>query len=260
MDFLRRCALVLLLIATVPLGAQDHAGDWRPLGDDLRVRPLTEGLWLYESDTQWGSRTVPANGLIVHDRDEIAVIDTPWTEEQTARLLDWVAEELKAPVVALLGTHFHPDAFGGIAEAHRRGIVTWGHALTGEHALENDREVPKRTFDDRQILSVGGQRVEAVYLGPGHSPDNFMVWLPARRILYGGCALKAASWTSLGYLGDADLERWPAMLEAAARTFDAVTVIPGHGPPGGPELFAHTLDLLQRQADRAAGNRGEGPD
>lgn len=240
----RSAVLALLIVATTTLGADGPVEGWLPLGEDLRVRRLAQDLWLHESDTQWQSKTVPANGLIVLGREGVLIVDTPWKEDQTARLLDWVAEELEAPVLGLLGTHFHPDSFGGIAEAHRRGIVTWGHSLTGDLARQHDREAPKQTFDDRWSLSIGDERVEAVYLGPGHAPDNFMVWLAGRRLLFAGCAVKASSWTNLGYLGDADLERWPATLEAAAKEFDAVTVIPGHGPPGGPGLLAHTLGLL----------------
>ena len=78
-----------------------------------------------------------------------------------------------------------------------------------------------------------------------------MVWLPERRLLYGGCAVKAASWTALGFTGDANLERWPAALRAMA-AFDPAMVIPGHGPPGGPELLAHTLELLKDHAAAGA--------
>ena len=245
------------MIAALALSADEPAKDWLPLGDDLRIRRLAEGLWLHESDTEWGERTVPANGLIVQGREGAVIVDTPWTEDQTARLLDWLAEEVPGPVLGLLGSHFHPDAFGGIAEVHRRGIMTWGHALTGALAAEQDREAPRQSFDRRWTLTLGDERVEAVFLGPGHSPDGLMVWLPARRILYGGCMVKAQTWTSLGYLGDADLARWPAALRAA-QAFDAEIVIPGHGPPGGPELLTHTLGLLAR-SDDPAGADGAAP-
>ncbi|MDH3403885.1 MAG: subclass B1 metallo-beta-lactamase [Acidobacteriota bacterium] len=235
-------APLLVLALAAASGASPPEG-WIALTDDLRVRPLAEDLWLHESDSQWGDSTVAANGLVVRGRDGALVVDTPWTEEQTAKLLGWIGRELGAAVLGVVATHFHPDSLGGIAEAHRRGIATWGQTATGPLAVANDREAPTKTFDDRVSLSTGSETVEAAYLGPGHARDNIVVWLPARRVLYGGCAVKAVTWTGLGFTGDADLERWPDTVRAMT-AFDPEIVIPGHGPPGGPELLAHTLELL----------------
>lgn len=242
-------SFVVVALALASGGAAEEG--WAALGGDLRVRLLAENLWLHESETLWGSSTVAANGLIVRGSDGAFVVDTPWTEEQTGRLLDWVAGELDATVLGVVATHFHPDALGGVAEAHRRGLVTWGHASTGPLAAAKDREAPARTLEDRVSLSTGSETVEVAFLGPSHSADSLVVWLPARRVLYGGCAVKAAGWTGLGFTGDADLERWPEALRLMA-AFDAAMVIPGHGPPGGPELLAHTLELLQQRAAAGA--------
>jgi hypothetical protein len=49
----------------------------------------------------------------------------------------------------------------------------------------------------------------------------------------------------IGYVGEADLERWPASIEALRREYgDATLIVPGHGRAGGDELLQHTLDLL----------------
>ncbi len=236
---------------TEPGDRAEAAPDWTTLSASLRVRPLTEkgadGLWLHESDTQWGSSTVAGNGLVVVGRDGAVVIDTPWDDGTTAVLLDWIARELRAPVLAVVATHFHPDAAGGLAEVHRRGIATWGHTLTGPLATAAGREAPRRSFDDRVSLSTGTEALEVFYPGPGHARDNVMVWFPTRHLLFAGCAAKAAAWNSLGFTGDADLERWPAALRAAAE-LEPEIVIPGHGDPGGPELLTHTLALLEKAA------------
>jgi glyoxylase-like metal-dependent hydrolase (beta-lactamase superfamily II) len=242
-------SFAFLALALASGGAAEEG--WVALSGDLRVRLLAEDLWLHESETLWGSSMVAANGLIVRGSAGALIVDTPWTEEQTARLLDWVDLELHATVLGVVATHFHPDALGGVAEAHRRGLVTWGHTSTGALAATNEREAPARTLEDRVSLSTGSEAVEVAFLGPSHSADSLVVWLPARRVLYGGCAVKAAGWTGLGFTGDADLDRWPEALRLMA-AFDPAMVIPGHGPPGGPELLAHTLELLQHQAAAGA--------
>jgi metallo-beta-lactamase class B len=75
------------------------------------------------------------------------------------------------------------------------------------------------------------------------------VWLPGQAVLFGGCFMRARAATSLGFIGDADLAAWPRSLESTRAAFPAVRVIvPGHGQPGGPELFDHTLELLRRHS------------
>jgi hypothetical protein len=55
------------------------------LSDDVFVRPLTNGVWLrtaYLRLPEFGG--VPANGLIVVDGTEAALVDLPWTDVKTA--------------------------------------------------------------------------------------------------------------------------------------------------------------------------------
>ncbi|MFW6078319.1 MAG: hypothetical protein ACODAE_01780 [Gemmatimonadota bacterium] len=85
------------------------------------------------------------------------------------------------------------------------------------------------------------------YPGPGHTRDNLMVWLPERGILFGGCAVRAASATSAGNVAHADTLEWPrAVARALERYGSAGRVVPGHGEIGGPELLEHTRSLFER--------------
>ena len=104
---------------------------------------------------------------------------------------------------------------------------------------------PRRTFDPARGLTLrfGGEEVHVIYPGPAHSPDDVVVHFPARRLLFGGCMIKASG-ASIGYTGDADLRHWEAAVHSLEPLAPRV-VVPGHGAVGGPELFAATVAIVR---------------
>ena len=71
------------------------------------------------------------------------------------------------------------------------------------------------------------------------------MWLPDVEVLFGGCLVRSSSATTLGYTAEADIESWPATIEALLTRYGhARLIVPGHGRPGGEELLQHTLALL----------------
>ncbi len=240
--------LLLLALATPP------PTDATPisLSDDLEVELLAPGLWLYRSIFELNDQAIESNGLLVAGTAGALVIDTPWNDRLTGVLLDWVEAELGG-VQAVVATHFHADRLGGIAEVHRRGIASYGHAETARLAIESDLPSPRNTFESELQLSTGLHAVELFYPGPGHAPDNSVVWLPDQRVLFGGCLLKAARSRSLGFTGDAVIESWPESLERLLDRYpEAAVVVPGHGEVGGLEIVRHTRDLALQQLARTA--------
>lgn len=243
-------AIVVLVLSSSASGEQESGSylldpSTIELAESLRIVPLQENLWLVWSTDEWNGRTISANGLVLAGSNGVLVVDTPWTDEQTALLLDWIDRELDPQVLRVVVTHAHKDRSGGIAEVHRRGIATIGYAGTVALAADQGYEPPESTFSDSLELDVGHETVTMYYPGPGHAPDNMVVWLAGRRLLYGGCLIKNLASTGLGYTGDADLAAWPVSLARLEELFpDASAVIPGHGEAGGPELIDHTRELL----------------
>ena len=214
---------------------------------DVRVRPLDEGLWLVESESDWNGATIGANALILATSEMVLMVDTPWTNEQTGYLLDWIDREIGLPVRYLVVTHGHQDRIGGIAEAHKRGIQTLGFQGTTESAANHGYQPPQTTFSDTLELDLGDDVARLLYPGPGHSADNIVVWFEKRRLLYGGCLVKNLTSQGLGYTGDADLEAWPTSLaNVQGLAPDPTMVIPGHGEVGDAALIEHTVHLLDQ--------------
>lgn len=244
-------AFVVLLAGLSLAGCK--SADPYPLTQDIAVSPdielhrVADNVWVHTtySDLPRLGR-YPANGLVVVDGHEAMLIDLPWTDEQTSRLLDWLARKWGISVTTVIPTHFHEDCVGGLSEAHRRGAVS--HALDKTIALAQDNgvPVPQQMFAGELKLRCRKTAVIVTHLGAGHTIDNVVAWVPRRRVLFGGCLIKPLSAATLGNTRDANLDAYPITLRAVRQAYpDAQIVIPGHGDWGGLDLIDHTLNLCQ---------------
>jgi glyoxylase-like metal-dependent hydrolase (beta-lactamase superfamily II) len=163
-------------------------------------------------------------------------------------LVEWIEGRFDQRVSAVLITHSHYDRIAGTTVFRQRGARVVAHQVTRRLANEQGLPLP----DTLSGIAEPGTAtrfgsVEVFYGGPGHSVDNLMVWIPDAGILFGGCAVRAASATSLGNVAHADLTQWPETLRRAQERYGAARiVVPGHGDPGDVGLLAHTLSLFSR--------------
>lgn len=248
---IRRVFLLLLVFPTLLLG-QDTEPSKHRLHDDLQVVPLTDTVWRFVSyqdqGGDWGR--VPANGLIVVSGEIAALIDTPWTDEQTRLVFRWAEDELGTKITAVVPTHSHGDCLGGLGAAHQLGARSYGHETTAEFTREDGNPAPETTFEDRLEVTVGERHLELRHLGAGHTVDNIVVWIPDDKILFGGCLVKSANSTTMGYVDEADLQAWPETIaKVLAEYGDAAWIVPGHGAPGGAGTLQRTLDLIERHVN-----------
>lgn len=238
--------------APAPAASPGSGREWR-VTPDLVVRELQPGIWLHRSwsDDPAGERTA-SNGLVVREDGGLVIVDTPWGDEPTAALLDWIARELKEPVLRVIVTHAHEDRMGGARVVRERAIPLLASPRTVELAATRSREhlpMALAGLDEGKAVPVG--TLEVFNPGPAHAPDNVVVWLPEQRLLFGGCAVKSADATSLGFTGDASLARWPEAIRRVKQRYpDAVVVVPGHGDPGSMALLDRTTRLLAQEAPR----------
>ena len=246
--------LSLLLCGLGLLGTASAAPTANPLAaqivsPDLQLRRLAADVWMHTSWADHDGQRVPSNGLLVLRPEGLLLIDTSWDADSTAELLVWAQQQFGRTVDLAVSTHSHTDRVGGLAALDAAGIPAYASPRTLEHlaqrpAFRGLRALPdsKRLLKNQPVRFSG---VEVVYPGVGHSDDNLAIWIEDHGILFGGCAVKSASATTLGNLADADQSAWPHAIRALqARYGSAQIVVPGHGEPGSTELLKRTLELL----------------
>ena len=233
------------LLITLGMAARSHAADGQ-----MEIHPLAPGVYIHTSyqrlnNGQW----FPSNGLIVIDNRDAWIVDTPWPAADLTTLTDWIAARglnLKGSV----STHFHDDRTSGIAQLNQMGIPTYASAATNALLLEQGDEPALNAFSDAEFAMVPGV-IKVFFPGPGHAPDNVVVWLPRSRILFGGCLVRSADTRSLGNTADGSIDDWgQSVARIQERYAELRHVIPGHGAAGGVELLDHTRALVARHQEQ----------
>lgn len=188
---------------------------------------------------------VPCNGMIVTDKNEAVIFDTPVDDTSSAELINWVSQELNSTINAIIPTHFHEDCVGGLREFHKNDIPSYASKETIALAKSRRFNVPANAFEDSLTLAVGGKKVCATFLGEGHTKDNIVGYFPSENVLFGGCLIKASG-ASKGNLEDANVEDWSGTVEKVKNKYPmAEIVVPGHGAFGGIPLLDYTIELFK---------------
>ena len=209
------------------------------------LEQVSPGVYAYiQLDGTWGLN----NTGFITGRSGISVIDTCFTEIRTRSFLQTIRGVTELPIQTLVNTHHHGDHTHGNYLVSGASIV--GHELcrqevidTGVHALQSlfpnvafgglEVSPPFVTFQDRLDLFVDDLRMELYYMGPAHTTNDIVVWLPERRVLFTGDLVFNGG---MPFIAMGSVEGSLAALDRL-REFDAETIVPGHGPVCGPEVI-----------------------
>lgn len=223
------------------------------------LEPLRPGVWLHEAYREVdGFGRVRSNGLVVASGGEALLVNTAWGADPDAA----TSEVLRATEAAGLRvrravvTHYHNDSVAGVGALRQARIPTYATAHTAR-LMADAWGAPDSLLaaGDAWTLGYGDETVEVFYAGPGHTADNVVVYVPAARVLFGGCLIRPGESDNLGNTADGDLDRWDeTVARVKARYGDRVeVVVPTHGAPGGPELLDHTIALVEAHRNRTTG-------
>lgn len=218
------------------------------VNSDIKLISLHDSVFVHESwikTDEFGK--FPSNGLIIVKNGKALMIDTPYNDELTKQLYDFISDSMHVKVETIIGGHYHPDCIGGLGFLHTKGVVSYSLDITREKCKEFNLPLPGNVFSDSLDLNFHGKKLELRYFGGGHTIDNIVVNIPENKILFGGCLVKSMSSKGLGFTGDAVVDQWEETLRKVGNAFPATeTVIPGHGSFGGKELLKHTAELVKK--------------
>jgi metallo-beta-lactamase class B len=261
----RRTLLTGLLLATTASWAAPTV----VLDEELEIQTIEAGVFLVIHRFPGA-----CNSLIVQCSESTFVwVDTPCSNEATKQVHQWLSRTHDDPDITQINTGFHNDNLAGNGYLIAKGIPCYGSDLTPKLIAECWDQTMQKVlpFYERQAnkkyrdtllnqkliapnklypltqglhLKVGAESVEVHFPGASHTLDNVVVYFKSRRILYGGCMIKARNARNLGFTGDADMTAWPQSARNVLKRYpQARIVVPGHGTWGDLELIRHTIEL-----------------
>lgn len=219
-----------------------------------------------------GSWCLSNSGIVVGPEGTL-VIDTMATQRRARRLRELTSSVSRVPLrpgaASVLNTHHHGDhTYGNCVFAPDVTIVA--HELTRANmaatglALRDiwpaadwgDIEVvlPDVVYQQSFTFSALGTPVQVAHLGPAHTTDDSVVFLPEQRVLYVGDIVMNGL-TPFCLMGSIS-----GSLRAieSLRGYDAEVVVPGHGSVGGAELLDEADSYLRWIGEVAATGRALG--
>jgi cyclase len=217
------------------------------------VQEVSPGIFAYiQLDGSWFLN----NAGCVVGTNAATVIDTTGTEARARAFHAAVRRVTPLPVNTLINTHSHgdhthgnfmfaPDAAIIAHERARREIIAAGH---GSYALfptidfgDCPLTPPFVTFDERLNVYVDDLKIELIFVGPAHTTNDVVAWIPDRKLLFtGDVVFNGGTPFALG----GSVGGWLDALDTIT-ALGAETVVPGHGEVCGPEAFEPVRDYLR---------------
>jgi len=196
--------------------------------------------------------------------DGVLAIDTGTSHRHGETLLAAIRSRTDRPVRLALITHAQKDFLFGATAFQAQGIPVMMHRgaadlmrsrcarclamlnkTLGEEEMRGSAvPVPDREFDASQTLDVIGRPLRLIFFGHSSGPGDVAVLDPQSGVLFAGGLLDAQR---IPDTQDGDIAGWLRGLQAL-RAQPAAVLVPGHGPPSGPEAIAAEEEYL-RQLD-----------
>ena len=201
----------------------------------ITFEQLSAHCWAYTAEGD------PNSGVIIGD-NAILVSDATATPALARDLIARIRTISDKPIKYVLLTHYHAvrvlGAYAYAAEGATEIIASQGtHELIVERGAQDMKsemerfprlfqgaeEVPGLTWPTLVVgdgkpgrqgsirLDLGGVWVEIWHPGSGHTKGDTIAWVEEEKVLYSGDLVEYEAGV---YTGDAQLEEWPATLEA----------------------------------------------
>nr|WP_229506893.1 MBL fold metallo-hydrolase [Pseudoduganella rivuli] len=191
----------------------------------------------------------PNSGVIIGD-DSVMVIDTTATPVMAQALIRHIRSVTDLPIKYVVLSHYHAVRVLGASAYFNEGaeqiIASRGTyeliVERGEQDMQSEIERfprlfagvesvpglswPTMVFEKEMTIFMGKLEVRLAHIGMGHTKGDTIAWIPSQKICFSGDLVE---FDAAAYTGDAQLEEWPATLEAL-RALEPQKLVPGRGP------------------------------
>jgi glyoxylase-like metal-dependent hydrolase (beta-lactamase superfamily II) len=268
--FRRAIGGLALMVLLVPAGAQSLKPQAVQVAPDTY---LVQGVAALGSST---NRNFISNAAFVVTREGVLVVDALGSPVLARELLAEIRRITPAPVRYVVVTHYHADHIYGLQALKdagativaQRGGLLYLNSDTADLRLKASREelapavddntrlvAADRWIDGSTTLQLGGLDFLLQPVGPAHTAEDLVVWVPQLRLLFAGDVVFRGR---IPFVGQADSGHWIAALDTLLG-FDARVIVPGHGPVSASaradlELTRDYLVYLRQTMGEAARN------
>ncbi|OYU30996.1 MAG: MBL fold metallo-hydrolase [Comamonadaceae bacterium PBBC2] len=215
----------------------------------MQVQQVSPSTWYVEGLSALGSsenQNFISNAAFVVTPAGVVVIDALGSPDLARQLLAEIKKVTPQPVSHVVVTHYHADHIYGLQVFKSLGAKIIAHQAartylnsdTARLRLEASRQdlapwIDAQTkltpadqwIDGNLLLQVGGVEFQIQAVGPAHTPEDLVVYLPSEQVLFAGDLVFRSR---IPYVGQADSRHWIAALERLL-AFNATVIVPGHG-------------------------------
>jgi metallo-beta-lactamase class B len=221
-------------------------------GTKLKISPLVGNFYIYTTYNTYEGNSTPANGMYLITNNGVVLFDTPWDTTQFQPLLDSIQTKHQKQVIACIATHWHSDRTEGLEYYKQKGINTYTTVLTDELSKKNNKKRAAFLILNDTTFNFNEYTFETFYPGKGHTEDNIVLWFAKQKILYGGCLIKGAEDTNLGYLGDGDVLAYHSTLKNVAKKYpNPEYIIVSHHNWNSKKSLQHSIKMAKKLKRRS---------
>ena len=231
------------------LGVAACANSFGPDGPPVEPRQVSKSAWIVQGLSAQGStqnQNFISNAGFVITPAGVVVIDALGSPVLATKLLAAIKKITPLPVTHVIVTHYHADHIYGLQVFKTAGARIMAHVKgqdyvgsdTARTRLDasrhdiapwidaNTQVVPADEWlDGPRDLTLGGTRLQIQAMGPSHTPEDLVVYLPGEGVLFAGDLVFRGR---IPFVGQADSSRWVKAL-GEMLLLQPKVVVPGHG-------------------------------
>jgi glyoxylase-like metal-dependent hydrolase (beta-lactamase superfamily II) len=217
----------------------------------VQAQRVTDDVWFVQGEAAMGSaanRNFISNAAFVVTDAGVVVIDALGSPALAEELVAEIRRITSQPIRHVIVTHYHADHIYGLQVFTAAGASVIAHrdardylqSETAQRRMEASRQelfpwvdettrlVPADRWleADDTVLRVGSFEFHLRHAGPAHAPEDVVIYLPQRRVLFGGDLVFQGR---IPFVGGADSRRWITSIGRLIE-FQPALLVPGHGP------------------------------